>query len=100
MEMALGLTLGMVLGGGVKKGAGACCTWRRYSRFGPRLVLCGSEAGLIAMMAEVIVGAFLVSGFLQSRHAIGRFQTEWQRTGSRLLRFSGLHRYVLVCFSF
>jgi putative inorganic carbon (HCO3(-)) transporter len=68
MEMALGLTLGMILGGGVKKDqvlvyvAALIPIWTA-------LVLCRSRGGLIAMMAEVIVAAFLLSGFLRSYDA-------------------------------
>jgi O-antigen ligase len=68
MEMALGLTLGMVLGGGVKRDqvllylAALIPVWTA-------LVLCNSRGGLIAMLAEVILASFLVSGFLQDRHA-------------------------------
>ena len=66
MEMALGLSLGMILGGGVKREqvlvyvAALLPVWTA-------LVLCGSRGGLIAMMAQVIVGAFLFSGLLRSR---------------------------------
>ena len=68
MEMALGLTLGIVIGGGVKKDqvlvylAALIPIWTA-------LVLCGSRGGLIAMMAEVIVAAFLLSGLLRNRGA-------------------------------
>jgi O-antigen ligase len=68
MEMALGLTLGIILGGGVKRDqvllylAALIPVWTA-------LVLCSSRGGLIAMLAEVIVAAFLVSGFLQGRRA-------------------------------
>lgn len=68
MEMALGLSLGMVLGGGVRREqvlvyvATLLPVWTA-------LVLCGSRGGLIAMLAEVVVAAFLLSGFLRSRGA-------------------------------
>jgi len=68
MEMAFGLTLGLVLGGGVKRDqvlvyvAALIPIWTA-------LVLCSSRGGLIAMLAEVIVAAFLLSGFLQSSRA-------------------------------
>jgi O-antigen ligase len=64
MEMTLGLSLGMVLGAGVKREqvliyvAALLPVWTA-------LVLSGSRGGLIAMMAEVIVTAFLLSGFLR-----------------------------------
>ncbi len=66
MEMAMGLTLGLILGGGVKRDqvlvylAALIPIWTA-------LVLCSSRGGLIAMLAEVIVAAFLLSGFLQGR---------------------------------
>lgn len=66
MEMALGLTLGLVLGGGVKKDkvlvylAALIPIWMA-------LVVCGSRGGVIAMFAEVIVAAFLLSGLLPGR---------------------------------
>jgi O-antigen ligase len=87
MEMALGLTLGMVLGGGVKRDqvllylAALIPIWTA-------LVLCSSRGGLIAMLAEVIVAAFLVSGFLQSRRgATGTNAAESSKT-MRVLKSS------------
>jgi O-antigen ligase len=65
MEMALGLTLGLVLGGGVKREqvliylAALLPVWTA-------LVLCRSRGGVIAMLLEVGVAAFLLTGFLQS----------------------------------
>lgn len=66
MEMALGLCLGLILGSGVKRDqvlvylAALIPIWTA-------LVLCGSRGGLIAMLAELIVAAFLLSGLLQGR---------------------------------
>ncbi len=66
MEMALGLTLGMILGGGVKREkvllylAALLPIWTA-------LVFCGSRGGVVAMLAELIVAAFLLSGFLKNR---------------------------------
>jgi O-antigen ligase len=83
MEMALGLTLGMILGGGVKRDqvllylAALIPVWTA-------LVLCSSRGGLIAMMAQVIVAAFLVSGFLQSRR--GAPGTKMPESTSRVVR--------------
>jgi O-antigen ligase len=83
MEMALGLTLGMILGGGVKRDqvllylAALIPVWTA-------LVLCSSRGGLIAMMAQVIVAAFLVSGFLQSRRGVPG--TNMPESTSRVLR--------------
>lgn len=70
MEMGLGLSLGLILGGGVKRDqvlvylAALIPIWTA-------LVVCGSRGGVIAMLAEVIVAAFLVSGFLQNRQETG-----------------------------
>lgn len=100
MEMALGLTLGMILGGGVKRDqvllylAALIPVWTA-------LVLCSSRGGLIAMLAEVIVAAFLVSGFLQNRRAAaGAYSAESTSRVLRLLRSSpvriGLF-LVLIC---
>jgi O-antigen ligase len=73
MEMALGLTFGMILGGGVKKDqvlvyvAALIPIWTA-------LVLCRSRGGLIAMFLEVGVAAFFVTGFLQSSGTFPRGQ--------------------------
>jgi putative inorganic carbon (HCO3(-)) transporter len=68
MEMALGLTLGMILGGGVKRDQ-ALVYVAALIPIWTGLVLCGSRGGLIAMFLEVGVAAFLVTGFLQSNRA-------------------------------
>ncbi|HBB86443.1 MAG TPA: hypothetical protein DC047_02375, partial [Blastocatellia bacterium] len=66
MEMALGLIVGMILGGGVKKEkvllyvAALIPVWTA-------LVLCRSRGGLIAMFVEVVVAAFLLTGAFQSQ---------------------------------
>jgi len=66
MEMGLGLILGMVLGGGISREqvvaylAALLPIWTA-------LALCGSRGGLIAMLAEIVVAAFLLSGILQNR---------------------------------
>lgn len=60
MEMALGLILGLVLGGGIKRDqsliyvAVVIPIWTA-------LVLCGSRGGLIAMLAQLIVTVLLFS---------------------------------------
>jgi O-antigen ligase len=60
MEMGLGLILGLILGGGVKRDraliyfAAALPLWTG-------LVLCGSRGGLVAMLAQLIVAALLFS---------------------------------------
>jgi O-antigen ligase len=100
MEMALGLALGMILGGGVKRDqvllylAALIPVWTA-------LVLCSSRGGLIAMMAQVIVAAFLVSGFLQSRRGVpGTNAPESTSKVLRLFRSSPVRIalfLVLVC---
>jgi O-antigen ligase len=87
MEMALGLTLGMVLGGGVKRDqvllylAALIPVWTG-------LVLCSSRGGLIAMLAEVIVAAFLVTGFLQSRRGVSGTNAAESSKAMRVLKSS------------
>lgn len=66
MEMALGLILGLVLGGGVRREQGLAYLALLLPIW-TALVLSGSRGGLITMMAEIIVAAFLVSGLLQHR---------------------------------
>src|SRR6185295_8634404 len=61
MEMALGLILGLVLGGGVRREQGLAYLALLLPIW-TALVLSGSRGGLITMMAEIIVAAFLVSG--------------------------------------
>jgi len=83
MEMALGLALGMVIGGGVKRDqvllylAALIPVWTA-------LVLCSSRGGLIAMLAEVVVAAFLFSGFVSSRRAAAEANLD-RKSGKLLL---------------
>ena len=58
MEMALGLILGLVLGGGVKREQ-ALIYFAALLPIWIGLVLCGSRGGLIAMLAQVIIAALL-----------------------------------------
>ena len=80
MEMALGLTLGLVLGGGVKRDqtliylAALIPIWTG-------LVLCGSRGGLIAMLVQVITTALLYNGIMRKGNS-----TEPQ---SKVLRIVG-----------
>jgi O-antigen ligase len=69
MEMALGLILGLVLGGGVRKEQGLAYLAMLLPIWSA-LVLSGSRGGLITMLAEVIVAAFLVSGLLQNARGV------------------------------
>jgi O-antigen ligase len=61
MEMALGLILGLVLGGGVKREQ-ALIYFAALLPIWTGLVLCGSRGGLIAMLAQVIIAVLLFSG--------------------------------------
>ena len=66
MEMALGLILGLVLGGGVRREQ-VLAYLGMLLPIWTALVLSGSRAGVIAMLAEVVVAAFLLSGLLRNR---------------------------------
>lgn len=58
MEMAMGLILGLVLGGGVKREQ-ALIYFAALLPVWIGLVLCGSRGGLIAMLAQIITTALL-----------------------------------------
>jgi len=60
MEMAMGLILGLVLGGGVRREQ-ALIYVAALLPIWIGLVLCGSRGGLIAMLAQLIIGALLFS---------------------------------------
>jgi len=60
MEMALGLILGLILGGGVKREQ-ALIYFAALLPLWTALVLCGSRGGLIAMSAQIITAALLFS---------------------------------------
>jgi O-antigen ligase len=68
MEMALGLILGLLLGGGIKRErvliyvAALLPIWTA-------LGLCGSRGGLVAMMAQVITAALLASMIVRTGHS-------------------------------
>ncbi len=72
MEMALGLSLGLILGGGVKRDR-ALIYFAALLPLWMGLVLCGSRGGLIAMLAQVITAALLFSVVARpgiSRHSV------------------------------
>ena len=79
MEMGLGLILGLILGGGVKRDQ-ALIYFAALLPLWIGLVLCGSRGGLIAMMAQFVVAALLFSVVSRRRNS-----TEQQ---SKLLRLS------------
>ena len=60
MEMTLGLVLGLILGGGVKRDQ-ALIYLAALLPLWIGLVLCGSRGGLVAMMAQLVVAALLFS---------------------------------------
>lgn len=60
MEMSLGLILGLILGGGVKRDQ-ALIYFAALLPLWTGLVLCGSRGGLIAMLAQIIIAALLFS---------------------------------------
>lgn len=64
MEMAFGLTLGLVLGGGVKREQGLIY-FAALLPLWTALVLCGSRGGLIAMLAQVITAILLFSSVVR-----------------------------------
>lgn len=60
MEMGLGLILGLILGGGIKREQ-ALIYFTALIPLWTGLVLCGSRGGLIAMLAQVVIAALLFS---------------------------------------
>ncbi|MGH9873218.1 MAG: O-antigen ligase family protein [Pyrinomonadaceae bacterium] len=60
MEMSLGLVLGLILGGGVKRDQ-ALIYFAALLPLWIGLVLCGSRGGLVAMLAQLLVAALLFS---------------------------------------
>jgi O-antigen ligase len=60
MEMSLGLILGLILAGGVKREQ-ALIYFAALLPLWTGLVLCGSRGGLIAMLAQVVIAALLFS---------------------------------------
>lgn len=68
MEMSLGLILGLILGGGVRREQ----TLIYFAALMPLwigLVLCGSRGGLVAMLAQIVVAALLFSVVARKGHA-------------------------------
>ena len=65
MEMAIGLSLGLILGGGARRDQ-ALIYLAALIPLWTGLVLCGSRGGLIAMMAQVVTAALLFSMFLRN----------------------------------
>ena len=89
MEMAFGLTLGLVLGGGVKREQ-ALIYFAALLPLWIALVLSGSRGGLIAMMAQVIIAVLLFSSVVRAGKPAA--------TRSRLMKLarSATARWALV----
>lgn len=68
MEMALGLILGLVIGGGVKREQ-ALIYVAALLPIWIGLVLCGSRGGLIAMLAQLIITALLFGMVARKRNS-------------------------------
>ena len=89
MEMAFGLTLGLVAAGGVKREQ-ALIYFAALLPLWIALVLCGSRGGLIAMMAQVVTAVVLFSSVVR----IGKVSSK----GSKLVNIarSAPARWALV----
>lgn len=68
MEMGFGLTLGLILGGGVKR-EHAMIYFAALLPIWTALVLCGSRGGLVAMLAQVIVAVLIFGIVFEVRNA-------------------------------
>lgn len=82
MEMALGLILGLVLGGGVQREK-ALIYFAAVLPLWTTLVLCGSRGGLVAMLAQLGIAALLF-GVVTRRGSLGEPQSKLLRTVSSL----------------
>ena len=78
MEMGLGLIVGLILGGGVKREQSLIYVAALLPLW-TALVLCGSRGGLIAMLAQLIVAALLFSRFV-ARSPKGGASLAWARS--------------------
>jgi putative inorganic carbon (HCO3(-)) transporter len=68
MEMSLGLILGLILGGGVRREQ-ALIYFAALLPIWIGLVLCCSRGGLIAMLAQIVIAALLFSVVARKRHS-------------------------------
>lgn len=94
MEMAFGLTLGLVLGGGVKREQ-ALIYLAALLPLWTALVLCGSRGGLLAMLAQVIVAALLFNGVARLGKASQPSSKTQQIMKSKLAQWTLLA--ILIC---
>src|SRR5882672_11382561 len=67
VEMSFGMTLGLMLGGGVKRER-ALVYFAALLPLWTSLVLCGSRGGLIAMLAQLIIAVLLFSMVARKRN--------------------------------
>src|SRR4030095_3398827 len=70
IEMGIGLILGLILGGGVKREQ-SLIYFAALLPIWIGLVLCNSRGGLIAMLCQVVIAALLFSAVLQSGQSRG-----------------------------
>lgn len=82
MEMAFGLILGLVLGGGVKREQ-ALIYFAALLPLWTALVLCGSRGGLGAMLAQLIITALLF-GIVRPKRNSNESQSNILRTANSL----------------
>jgi len=71
MEMSLGLILGLILGGGVRREQ-SLIYFAALLPIWIGLVLCGSRGGLVAMLAQIVIAALLFSVVARKRHPTER----------------------------
>jgi O-antigen ligase len=89
MEMGLGLIIGLVLGGGVKR-THSLIYLAALMPIWTALVLCGSRGGLIAMLAELLTAAVLFSTVVRKEES-----TKPRSDVSRIIRSTPV-RVVLI----
>lgn len=94
MEMAFGLTVGLVLGGGVKREQ-ALIYLAAMLPLWTGLVLCGSRGGLIAMLAQVITAVLLFGSVARNRSPAPTSSRALRIARSAPARFALL--LVLIC---
>jgi putative inorganic carbon (HCO3(-)) transporter len=68
MEMSLGLILGLILGGGIRREQ-ALIYFASLLPIWIGLVLSGSRGGLVAMLAQIVIAALLLSVVARKGHA-------------------------------
>jgi len=94
MEMGFGLTLGMILGGGSKREQ-ALIYLAALVPVWTALVLCGSRGALVAMLAQVMTAALLLSTVVRIPQATGSSSKIFRIAQSLPVRLVLL--LVLIC---